>query len=162
LRRFIPAVRHALVLTLFCAAGAYAADTESLRSHQHYADEPRAAQPGPDGALAPHLHNVGDHHFPVSTGNAEAQRFMDQGLKLAYAFNHEARRAFRKAARLDPTLAMAYWGQALVLGPNISAMMQPNEEPQAYELARKAKSLARACEPAGASTERCAARTVLG
>ena len=67
---------------------------------------------------------------------------MNQGLNLAYAFNHaEARRAFREAARLDPNLAMAYWGQALVLGPNINALMEPNEEPQALELVQKAVSL---------------------
>ena len=37
-----------------------------------------------------------------------------------------------------PNLAMAYWGQALVLGPNINAAMEPNEEPHAYELMQKA------------------------
>jgi hypothetical protein len=36
---------------------------------------------------------------------------------------------------------MAYWGQALVLGPNINALMEPNEEPQALELVQKAVSL---------------------
>ena len=36
---------------------------------------------------------------------------------------------------------MAYWGQALVLGPNINAVMEPNEEPHAYELIQKAQSL---------------------
>ena len=36
---------------------------------------------------------------------------------------------------------MAYWGQALVLGPNINAMMEPNEEPQALQIVQKAKSL---------------------
>jgi tetratricopeptide (TPR) repeat protein len=78
----------------------------------------------------------------VSTRNRQAQRFFDQGVKLAYAFNHaEARRAFREAARLDPTLAMAYWGQALVLGPNINAAMEPNEEPQAFELVQRALAL---------------------
>jgi len=78
----------------------------------------------------------------VSTRNRQAQTFMNQGLNLAYAFNHaEARRAFREAARLDPNLAMAYWGQALVLGPNINALMEPNEEPQAHELVQKAMSL---------------------
>ena len=53
------------------------------------------------------------------------------------------RRAARSArpARLDPNLAMAYWGQALVLGPNINALMEPNEEPQASELVQKALSL---------------------
>ncbi|SFO23127.1 hypothetical protein [Nitrosospira briensis] len=80
----------------------------------------------------------------ISCQHAEqtAQLFINQGLNLAYGFNHaEARRAFREAARLDPTLAMAYWGQALVLGPNINAMMEPNEEPQALEMVQQAKSL---------------------
>jgi hypothetical protein len=36
---------------------------------------------------------------------------------------------------------MAYWGQALVLGPNINAAMEPNEEPQALELVQQAQSL---------------------
>ena len=96
----------------------------------------------PDGQLIPRLQNLGTHTFPVSTRNPLAQQYINQGLNLAYAFNHaEARRAFREAARLDPGLAMAYWGQALVLGPNINAMMEPNEEPQALEIMQQAKSL---------------------
>lgn len=91
---------------------------------------------------SPRLHNLGTHTFPVSTRNPLAQQHINQGLNLAYAFNHaEARRAFREAARLDPGLAMAYWGQALVLGPNINAMMEPNEEPQALEIMQQAKLL---------------------
>ncbi|HKE85290.1 MAG TPA: hypothetical protein VKB50_16120 [Vicinamibacterales bacterium] len=109
--------------------------------HVHYR-EPSAPQASPTGALAPRLQNLGSHTFPVSTRNRQAQVFMNQGLNLAYAFNHaEARRAFREAARLDPNLAMAYWGQALVLGPNINALMEPNEEPQAYDLVQQAVSL---------------------
>jgi len=96
----------------------------------------------PDDQLIPRLQNLGTHTFPVSTRNPLAQQYINQGLNLAYAFNHaEARRAFREAARLDPGLAMAYWGQALVLGPNINAMMEPNEEPQALEIMQQAKSL---------------------
>lgn len=95
-----------------------------------------------DGQRIPRLQNLGTHTFPVSTRNPLAQQYINQGLNLAYAFNHaEARRAFREAARLDPELAMAYWGQALVLGPNINAMMEPNEEPQALEIMQQAKSL---------------------
>ncbi|SDX49908.1 tetratricopeptide repeat protein [Nitrosomonas oligotropha] len=95
-----------------------------------------------DDQLIPRLQNLGTHTFPVSTRNPLAQQYINQGLNLAYAFNHaEARRAFREAARLDPELAMAYWGQALVLGPNINAMMEPNEEPQALEIMQQAKSL---------------------
>lgn len=88
------------------------------------------------------LQNLGKHVFPVSTDNPLAQQYINQGLNLAYGFNHaEARQAFRAAARLDPGLAMAYWGQALVLGPNINAMMEPNEEPHALEHIQTAKSL---------------------
>ncbi len=86
--------------------------------------------------------DLGSHTFAVSTRNKEAQLYINQGINLAYAFNHaESRQAFQQAAKLDPTLAMAYWGQALVLGPNINAMMEPNEEPQALVLIKKAKSL---------------------
>jgi tetratricopeptide (TPR) repeat protein len=67
---------------------------------------------------------------------------MNQGLNLTYGFNHaEAGRAFAEAARLDPNLAMAYWGQALVLGPNINAAMAPEAEPQALALVQKAIAL---------------------
>ena len=76
-------------------------------SHKHYeAPAPTTAQTGPKGEVAPRLQKLGAHTFPVSTRRAAAQRFVNQGLNLAYAFNHaEARRAFREAARLDPTLA---------------------------------------------------------
>ena len=121
--------------------------TAQAGGHVHYA-EPPAQQATTTGALAPRLQNLGTHTFPVSTRNRQAQLFMNQGLNLAYAFNHaEARRAFREAARLDPNLAMAYWGQALVLGPNINALMEPNEEPNAYELVQKAVALKSRASP---------------
>jgi hypothetical protein len=61
---------------------------------------------------------------------------------LTYGFNHaEAGRSFREAARLDPQCAMAYWGMALVLGPNINMTMAPEKEPQAHDLIQKAIGL---------------------
>lgn len=117
-------------------------------THKHYEVDPQALTPGPNGELAPRLQNLGPHTFPVSTRHAGAQRFVNQGLNLAYAFNHaEARRAFREAARLDPSLAIAYWGQALVLGPNINAVMEPNEESHAYELVQQAKARLASASP---------------
>jgi tetratricopeptide (TPR) repeat protein len=94
------------------------------------------------GQLAPRLQNLGNHKFPVTTNSARAQLFINQGLMLAYGFNHaEAERSFHEAARLDPNCAMAYWGMALVMGPNINMAMSPEAEQPAYETIRKAVAL---------------------
>jgi hypothetical protein len=123
---------------ILAAANAFA----QTPNHKHYADSPGADTPGPAGELAPRLQNLGAHRFPVTTKSPKAQQFVNQGLNLAYGFNHaEAGRAFREAARLDPGCAMAYWGQAFVLGPNINVPMSPDDEPKAYEAAQKAVSL---------------------
>ncbi|SCX05512.1 hypothetical protein SAMN05216379_103128 [Nitrosomonas eutropha] len=101
-----------------------------------------------DERQASALLNLGTHTFPVSTQNKLAQQFINQGINLAYGFNHaEAGRAFKEAARLDPGLAMAYWGQALVLGPNINAAMDAGEEPLAVKLINQAKSLMTTASP---------------
>jgi len=64
------------------------------------------------------LPGMGHHHHPITTKNPEAQKFFDQGLILAFAFNHgEAERSFRQAIALDPEAAMPQWGLAWVLGP---------------------------------------------
>jgi tetratricopeptide (TPR) repeat protein len=132
----------AAMLGLSSAAGALG-QTAAAPQHRHYERAPAALQAGPGGALAPRLQNLGSHVFPVTTKSARAQQFINQGVNLAYGFNHaEAARAFAEAARLDPSCAMAYWGQALVLGPNINAAMSADDEPKAYELVRKATSLA--------------------
>jgi tetratricopeptide (TPR) repeat protein len=91
---------------------------------------------------------MGMHRYPVSTQIPEAQRYFDQGLILAYGFNHlEAARAFREAYRLDPECAMCYWGEALVLGPNINAPMAPADVPIAYRSLQKAQALAENATP---------------
>jgi tetratricopeptide (TPR) repeat protein len=102
----------------------------------------------PDGA-ARLMGGLGDHHHPVSARSAEAQRFFDQGLILLYAFNHdEAARSFARAAELDPALAMAYWGLALVRGPNYNLEADDEQRKAAYEALRKALDLAeKAPEP---------------
>jgi len=65
--------------------------------------------------------NLGSYHRKVSTRVPAAQEAIDQGLIWAFAFNHdEAVLAFQEAARLDPGLAMAWWGIALVNGPHIN------------------------------------------
>ena len=82
---------------------------------------------------------VGHVHYAVSTKNAQAQQFFDQGLAYLYGFNHEAAiRSFRHAGELDPNLAMAWWGVALALGPNINMDVDPDREKQAYDAVQTA------------------------
>ncbi|MGH9933208.1 MAG: tetratricopeptide repeat protein [Pyrinomonadaceae bacterium] len=117
------------------------AQDQKAPNHVHY-KEPVQQGVSPTGAIAPRLQKLGDHKFPVSTKNAQAQLFMNQGLNLSYAFNHaEAGRAYREAERLDPNLAIAFWGEALALGPNINAPMDPTAEPKALEAIQKAMPL---------------------
>ena len=83
--------------------------------------------------IAPLFKNIGVLSYKVSTKNDLAQQFFNQGLRLTYAFNHaEAHRSFMEAARLDPNLAMAYWGQAYTLGPNINDPLPDDERKIKY------------------------------
>lgn len=91
---------------------------------------------------APLLEGMDVLDFSVSTDNNEARQYFNQGLILAYGFNHaEAERSFHYAANLDPDFAMAYWGQAYVLGPNYNAGMEPEHYQLAFAAIQKAKSL---------------------
>ena len=83
---------------------------------------------------------VGAVHYAVSTKNAQAQKFFDQGMAYMYGFNHDAAIAsFKHAAELDPKLAMADWGVAYALGPNINLDVDPDREKQAYDMVQSAK-----------------------
>ena len=87
---------------------------------------------------------LGDLHFAITAKNPLAQKFFDQGLRLIYGFNHvEALRSFEEAARLEPSCAMAYWGQALALGPNINDWNPRDREAMAFTAISKAKKLTR-------------------
>jgi tetratricopeptide (TPR) repeat protein len=99
----------------------------AVAQHKHELDK------NVDMSRAPALKRVGDIHHPVSTKNQQAQAFFNQGIALIYAFNHlEAERAFVQAQKLDPNLAMAWWGQALALAPNINDPITPDRAEKAY------------------------------
>ena len=138
--RSILAIAFGLGLAVDAAAQpAQPAAPPATATHKHYEPVPAAAQAGPNGELAPRLQYLGSHTFPVSTRNADGAAFINQGLNLAYAFNHaEARRAFREAARLDPDARDGLLGPGARARPNINALMEPNDEPHAYELVKKA------------------------
>ncbi|HEY1065817.1 MAG TPA: redoxin domain-containing protein, partial [Pirellulales bacterium] len=57
---------------------------------------------------------TGEVHFPVTTKNAEAQKFFEQGVGQLHGFWYfEAERSFRQALALDPDCVMAYWGMTM-------------------------------------------------
>ncbi len=91
---------------------------------------------------------LGNLHHPVSTHNAQAQQFFDQGLRFIYAFNHdEAARSFQHAAELDPKLAMAYWGVAEAVGPNYNDPADPGRYKHAHDSVQKAVELSNSASP---------------
>ena len=86
---------------------------------------------------------LGAVHYPVTTKSAEAQRFFDQGMRYTYAFHHEqAIASFRRAAELDPDMAMAHWGVALALGPNINLPIDAERMLAAHQAAGEASTRA--------------------
>lgn len=92
--------------------------------------------------IAPLLDGYDVINYPITTDNPLVQRYFNQGMALAYAFNHaEAARSFYYATKLDPNCAMAFFGFAYVLGPNYNAGMEPDNYQRAYEAIKKAKSL---------------------
>jgi tetratricopeptide (TPR) repeat protein len=110
------------------------------------APEPRQSAASPPPAL---FENFGEQHRDIGSKVPAAQRYFDQGLRMAYGFNHEAAgRAFAEAARLDPDCAICLWGQALVLGPNINLPMLPDAVAPAARLSAEARLMADAARPA--------------
>jgi len=147
LTRFLIAA-GAVILTLTVFQDLGLAQDKPMPNHVHYKASAETTQTTPTGQIAPRLQKLGNHVFPVSTKNKQAQLFMNQGLNLSYAFNHaEAGRAYREAERLDPNLAIAYWGEALALGPNINAPMSPDSEAPALEAVKKADALRAKASP---------------
>jgi tetratricopeptide (TPR) repeat protein len=90
------------------------------------------------------LYRVGLGTFtrPISSKNAEAQAYFNQGFQLMYAFAKvEAGRSFREAQRRDPTCAICYWGEAWAWGPYVNGRMTAHDAQRAYAAIQKALSL---------------------
>lgn len=100
----------------------------------------RCQSPQSSTALqAPMFDNLGSYSLQVTTNSELAQKYFNQGLILAYGFNHaEAERSYREAIRLDSTCAMAYWGAAHVLGTNYNAVMEDELHAEAQRLTQLA------------------------
>lgn len=85
----------------------------------------------------PLMSGIGDATLKITTISPQAQAYFNQGLRLLHDFWYfEAYRAFKEAARLDPSAGMAYWGMAQALS-NFPRMGE-----QAAAAIEKAKLLA--------------------
>ncbi len=115
-----------LVSSGLLGAGCSSGDPEASRSHSERTAAPTEGAAASTGGAAgewrqPLFEGLGDLHIPITTSSDTAQRYFDQGLSLAFAFNHAAADlAFNEAVMNDPDCAMCYWGSALVLGPNVN------------------------------------------
>ncbi|MFY4729382.1 hypothetical protein ACOSYY_09970, partial [Nitrospira sp. BLG_2] len=120
-------IGFATAVLLACAAPASA--TES-------------AAPEPSTSVSdtvPLYPNLGSHHKRISTRVPATQQYFDQGLRLVYGFNHaEAIRSFTRAAEIEPTCAMCYWGIALAYGPHVNAPMDAASGVAAYAALQQA------------------------
>ena len=99
-------------------------------------------------ANAPLLKGLGNHSFKISSDVEGVQEYFDQGLIMAFAFNHaESVRSFKAAQTLDPNCAICFWGEALARGPNINvtsdgkAVMSPENRIEALKAFKIAFSL---------------------
>ena len=88
----------------------------------------------------PLMEGIGDTSLKITTNSEQAQTYFNQGLRLLHCFwDFEAYRAFKEAARLDPSAAMAYWGEyeALKMSGRHGSMQEDKDA-----ALDKAKSLA--------------------
>ncbi|MCU0381452.1 MAG: hypothetical protein MUE58_09720 [Chitinophagaceae bacterium] len=102
--------------------------------------------PEDPGEMIP-LPGWGNYRWPGVSPVDSAQFYFDQGINMYYSFHIvEALSSFQKAAYLDPSSSMSYWGMALAYGPNINDVAY-NYSPLALRAARKADSLSRNLRP---------------
>jgi tetratricopeptide (TPR) repeat protein len=85
---------------------------------------------------------LGSFTRAISSSNAEAQAFFDQGFQMMFAFaKREAVRSFRESWKRDPECAICYWGEAWAWGSYLNAPMSAEESPYAHAAVQKAMAL---------------------
>ena len=99
-----------------------------------------------DDALAILVPGGGTYSRAIDSNSDLAQKFFDQGLRMAWGFYFpESIASYQEASRLDPTNPMPYWGVAHAAGPNPnSRYVNLPDDPQGagLEAIRKALELA--------------------
>lgn len=126
--------RPALLQALLTATAATPRKTETAP----FQPAPMKAAPGE----VPVYRDLGRMSFKLAKAAPRVQAYFDQGLRLAFAFNHaEAQRAFQAAQKLDPGCGLCFWGESLILGPNINVPMLPEANAPAWAQLQRAVAL---------------------
>jgi len=130
------------LLVVFTVVGCHTAAPERTVPGDEASAGSEAMVDGDDLAAragAPLFDGMGDYSHPISSTVPGVQQYFDQGMVLAFGFNHaEAIRSFKAAQRLDDDCAICFWGEALATGPNINvtsngkAIMSPEERVAAH------------------------------
>lgn len=152
-----------LVAVVLCAASIGCASDGSVQSVATPAPAPAvgeqttttgpaaAPRPNPVATVKPvalYTSGLGTFARPISSKNAEAQAFFNQGFQMMYSFaKPEAVASFREAWKRDPACAICYWGEAWSWGSYLNAPMSPEEAPAAYTAAQKALELVANASP---------------
>lgn len=93
--------------------------------HNHGPQSYGTATSFTDLPVPPLMKNIGTATIKITTKDARAQAYFDQGLNLLHAFwDMEAYRAFREASRIDPGAPMAWWGIYNSLAQNAQEMAE--------------------------------------
>ncbi|HTI10267.1 MAG TPA: hypothetical protein VL832_16985 [Puia sp.] len=83
---------------------------------------PEGVEKNEQGKFIAPLTGWGHYSYAVSTGSDSARYYFEQGLTMYYSYHmRESVASFKEAARFDSGCAMAYWGQALAMGPYYNA-----------------------------------------
>ena len=123
-------------------------DGRSALAHRLLLAAQVSAPAGRVSATMPLFTDPGGIRFPVTTSDEQARRYFNQGLLMAYGFNHAgAVRSFRAAQRLDPDCALCWWGEAVALGPNINVPMDDRDRAAALAAMQRAQDLKSRASP---------------
>ncbi len=122
-----------LLPVLLCPVLSFADDVPAVDGKPGHSTHGEAFDEGPRQA-AVLMKGMGDVSFPITSANADAQKFFDQGIAQLHGFwYYEAERSFRQAAKLDESAPMPYVGMALANlnnGKRAAEFMKQAQAPQ--------------------------------
>jgi peroxiredoxin len=106
-------LRCTLLLSLLCILARAHEEPPSGEVLPGHSSHGESFSEGPRRRI-PLTPGCGDVSFPVTTANAEAQQWFNQGVAQLHGFWYwEAERSFRTVLVLDPDCVMAHWGMAM-------------------------------------------------